>query len=187
MKNKSVAIILSFAFLLFAGILQAQTKPFVNDSVDFSSYKTYDFLGWQEHSDTVLSEVDKKRLHDAFKSEFDARNLSYVESGGDMSVSLFLFISEETDHHTYLVYNQSREYDSTLIGYGATTATTHTLEDDYRIGTLILDCYENREKKLIFQGIKEKTIEENPDKREKTIPKAVAKLMKKFPVKKVKK
>lgn len=64
-------------------------------------------------------------------------NLSYVESGGDMSVSLFLFISEETDIHNYLVYNQSRGYDSTMTGYGAYAATNHTLEDDYAVGILI--------------------------------------------------
>lgn len=186
MKKTVSGILLSFAILLFTANLQAQTKAISDESVDFSEYKTYSFLGWQEHSDTLFNDVDKKRLQSAFKSEFDARNLSYVESGGDMEVSLFLFISEETDIHTYLVYNQSREYDSTLIGYGAYTATNHTLEDDYEVGTLILDCLDGESKSLIFQGTKKKTIEEDPDKREKTIPKAVAKLMKKFPIKKVK-
>lgn len=186
MKKYSFIILLSCLFALIQINLQAQVNTFVADSVDFSSIKTYNFLGWQKHSDSLLSEVDKNRLHSAFKSEFDARNLTYVEKGGDMSVSLFLFITEEIDTYTYLVYNQSREYDSTMTGYGAYTATSHTLEDDYNKGTLILDCYENKENTLIFQSIMEKIIEENPDKREKTIPRSVGKIMKKFPLKKQK-
>ncbi len=162
MKKSITGMLLSLAILLFAGNLQAQTKAFSDESVDFSTYKTYSFLGWQEQSDTLFNDVDKKRLQAAFKSEFDARDLSYVESGGDMAVSLFLFISEETDKHTYLVYNQSRGYDSTLIGYGAYTATNHTLEDDYEVGTLILDCIDGESKSLIFQGTKKKTIRGRP-------------------------
>lgn len=187
MKKSITGMLLSLAILLFAGNLQAQTKAFSDESVDFSKYITYSFAGWQEHSDTLFNEVDKKRLQSAFKSEFDARNLSYVESGGDMSISLFLFISEETDIHTYLDHNSSRGYDSTLVGYGPYSASTYIIEDDYETGTLMLDCIDSDEKSLIFHGSKKKTIEEDPDKREKTIPKAVASLMKKFPVKKVKK
>ena len=187
MKNTISGVLLSIAILLFTGPIQAQDKTYIDESVDFSAYKTYSFLGWQEHSDSLLNEVDKKRLQDAFKSEFDARNLNYVQSGGDMSVSLFLFISEETDIHTYLAHNSSKGFDSTLVGYGAYTASTYVIEDEYEVGTLLLDCIDGEENTLIFQGAKTKTIEEDPAKREKTIPKAVAKLMKKYPIKKTKK
>lgn len=187
MKNILNALLFPIVVLLFTGNIQAQDKNYVNESVDFAAYKTYSFLGWQEHSDSLLSEVDKKRLQSAFKSEFDARDLKYVESGGDMSVSLFLFISEEMDIQSYKAFNSSKGFDSTLVGYGPYTASTYIIEDDYEVGTLLLDCLDGKENTLIFQGVKKKTIEEDLEKREKTIPKAVAKLMKKYPVKKTKK
>ncbi len=50
---------------------------------------------------------------------------------------------------------------------------------------MILDIYD-LEDKLIFQGISQNMIQEKPAKREKTIPKRVTKLMKSYPVDKVK-
>ena len=58
--------------------------------------------------------------------------------------------------------------------------------DDYEEGTLVLSCHDVSEGTLIFQGQKVKVIQENPSKREKTIPKAVSKLMRKFPIEKSK-
>lgn len=177
MKKNISGICLSIFLLLGAVNLQAQVTSYVDESVDFSTYKTYSFLGWQQDSDSLLPDIDKERLQKAFKSEFDARNLSYVQSGGDMSVSLYIFLDVKADSTTY---NQ-------FITRSSQTATTTTIhEDDYQVGTLIMDCYDAKESKLIFQVKKMKTIQENSAKREKTIPKAVAKLMKKFPVKEAK-
>lgn len=179
-------MLLSIAMLLFAGNLQAQVTADFDKSVDFSTYKTYSFLGWQKDCDTLLNDFDKKRLQDAFKAEFDARNLKVVESGGDMSVSLFLFVDEKTDLTAYTNYSGGMGYGRASWGYGGTSSTTNISENDYRVGTLIMDCYDAKESKLIFQGKNIKTIQEKPSKREKTIPKAVAKLMNKFPIEEVK-
>ena len=37
--------------------------------VDFSKYKTYSFLGWQDGSDKIINEFDKERLRKAFQAE----------------------------------------------------------------------------------------------------------------------
>lgn len=174
MKKIISGMLMSILMLVFAINLQAQVKSYIDESVDFSAYKTYSFLGWQQDSDSLLGDIDKERLQKAFKSEFDARNLSYVQSGGDMLVSLYIFLDVKADSTTY---NQFIVRSS----QAATTTTIH--EDDYEVGTLILDCYDAKESTLIFQCKKMKTIQEDQAKREKSIPKAVGKLMKKFPVK----
>lgn len=61
-------------------------------SVDFTKYKTYSFLGWQDGSDALLNEFDQKRIRDAFKAEFDARGLEYVEDGHHGNRDLWMLI-----------------------------------------------------------------------------------------------
>ena len=45
-----------------------------------------------------------------------------------------------------------------------------------------MDVYDANTKKLVWQGVSQKTINENASKRAKTIPKGVAKLMKNYPI-----
>ena len=170
-------MLLSVLVLLFAVQLQAQVTSFFDQSVDLSKYSTYSFLGWQQNSDSILTEIDKERLQKAFRSEFDARNLSYVQSGGDMMVSLYIFID---------VKSESIAYSDFVVNSGMTPLETSISGGDYEEGTLVLSCYDAKEETLFFQGVKVKTIQKNPSKREKTIPKAVAKLMREFPIEKSK-
>ena len=170
-------MILSILILLFAVNLQAQVTSYYDQSVDFSKYSTYSFLGWQQDSDSLLGDIDKERLQKAFKSEFDARNLSYKQSGGDMLVSLYISLDVESD---------SISYNAFIVMSGMDPGPTTIHLDDYEMGTVILSCYDAGLNTLIFQGEKVKVVQKNPDKREKTIPKAVGKLMKKFPIEKSK-
>jgi len=182
------AIALMVISMLFGMGMNAQVTADFDKSVDFSVYKTYSFLGWQKDSDSLLNDFDKKRLHDAFQSEFTARGLSYVENGGDMNVSLFIFTQAKSDVTAYTDYTGGMGYGRAGwgMGVGMGTSTTSFSENDYTQGTLVLDCYDAKDNKLIFQGVSQKTVQKKPSKREKTIPKAVAKLMYKFPVDKVK-
>lgn len=190
MKKITIATLLSIAMFLYAGTLQAQVTADFDKTADFSTYKTYSFLGWQKDSDNLLNDFDRKRLQDAFRSEFIARGLTYNENGGDMAVSLFIFVQAKSDVTAYTNYNGGLGYGASGwgVGYGRGyggmgSSTTTVSTNDYNVGTLVLDCYDVDGNKLIFQGVSQKTIQENPAKRDKTIPKSVSKLMKKFPIK----
>jgi hypothetical protein len=69
MKNSiySITILLS-AFLLGCSSIKVTTDS--EKTTDFSQYKSFSFLGWQNDSDKVLNDFDKKRMHDAFKAAF---------------------------------------------------------------------------------------------------------------------
>jgi hypothetical protein len=58
------------------------------DNTDFSKYETYSFLGWQNNSDEILEDTDRKSLRDAFTNEFERRGLKRVEYKGDIQISL---------------------------------------------------------------------------------------------------
>jgi len=162
-----------------------------DNSVDFSKYKTYSFLGWQKGSDSLINDIDKQRLMDALKSEMQKRDLNYVESNGDMMISLYLTINNEQNVTAYTDYTGGLGYGmgAGAWGYGAGmgmgSATTTYNTYDYQEGTLVMDSYDETSKKLVWQGIYKGAIQSKANKREKKIPKNIGKLMYGFPIKPV--
>jgi hypothetical protein len=197
--NKTFAmnkLIKSFSFLFVAVMctshLYAQVTSDYDNTVDFTQFKTIKFLGWQDNSDQLINDLDKQRILESFGKEFEMRNLTFVEQGGDLAVTLYLVIDQKTSTTAYTNYTGGMGYGGRWgygygMGYGAGmgmgSATTTYSENDYEVGTFVVSVYDGESKKLIWQGISTKTINENPKKRQKSIPKGVAKLMKKYPVK----
>jgi len=179
-----LTIIIAFSFIAVSA--QKITTDF-DETTDFSKYSSYEFLGWQNDSDKALSEFDKKRMRDAFHSELDARDLKKVDSDADMTISLYIVISQKTSTTAYTNYYGSSGYGYRRggRGWGNGYSTTVYSESDYLEGTLVMDVFDAENKELIWQGVATGTIKK-PEKREKSIPKAVGKLMKKFPIVKVK-
>jgi len=178
------SILLLVIVAAFASCSGVKVLTDVDKTVDFSQYSTYSFLGWQEDSDKILNDMDKKRIHDAFNKEFDARGMTYVKSGGDMEVSLFLVVDQKTSVSSYTNYygggyGAYRRYG---YGWGMGYANTTYTENDYLEGTLVMDAFDGESKNQIWQGVAKSTVTENPAKRETIIPKKVGLLMAKFPV-----
>jgi len=67
-------------------------------------------------------------------------------------------------------------------GWGMGHSTTTYSENDYLEGTMVVDVFDGKTKDQIWQAVGVGTVTENPEKREKTIPKTVKKMMKKFPI-----
>jgi hypothetical protein len=160
----------------------------MDKTVDFSQYKTYSFLGWEKNSDEILNEFDKKRIKDAFANEFNARGIKYVESGGDMDISLFIVVDQKTSTTAYTDYYTTgyRGYRRYRGGWGYGFAETTYSETDYLEGTLVMDVFDGKSKDQIWQGIAKSTVTENPQTRAKKHPSSIGALMNKFPIKKMK-
>ena len=63
-------------------------------------------------------------------------------------------------------------------GYYGGVSTSTTTVSTWQIGTLVIDAWDGESKDLIWRGTAEETISPNPQKMEKKINKAVAKLFK---------
>jgi hypothetical protein len=155
---------------------------------DFSLYKTFSFLGWQDNSDKIMNEFDMKRMRDAFNAEFAKRDLQMLSEGADMTISLYLVVSKETSTTAYTNYyggmggRYGRYGGGWGGGYGGGSASTTYTESDYLKGTLVMDVFDEKSGQQIWQGIATGTVNEKPEKREKSIPHAISALMKKFPI-----
>ena len=91
---------------------------------------------------------------------------------------------KETSTTAYTNFYGGTAYRYRRGGYGWANgyATTSYSENDYIKGTLVVDLHDNATQELVWQGVASGTVSENPEKREKKIPKTVNKLMKKYPV-----
>ncbi len=69
-------------------------------------------------------------------------------------------------------------------GFGAGGTGTGTItETKYTVGTLVVDIYEAAGKQLVFRGIASDELSKKPDKNQKKVEKATAKMFKNFPPK----
>lgn len=180
-----------FAAVLLAGGCGSGLKVTsdYDKTVDFSKYKTYEYYGWSDNSDEFLTEFDRERIESAFGREFQNRGWAYTESNGDAVVSLYIVVNKKTSYTSYTNHYNTGMYGGVYApryGYGYRTgfgaSTTTTTQNDYLVGTLIVDVFDAKTKNHIWQGIGKKTVNENPSKREERINKGVGEIMKDFPV-----
>lgn len=189
--------------LIFLGACSSITVTSDFDKeVDFTKYKTYEYFGWAEESDKILNRFQRERIEKAFGDEFDKRGLKYVKDGGDMVVSLYIVVDKKTSTTAYTNHNGMGGYGYGGMGWyggygggygmggmgmGMGSSTTTYSEKDYLAGTLVVDVFDKAEKKMIWQSVGQKTIEENPKKAERNTSKVAAAIMKPFPIKVIKK
>ncbi len=188
MKNHILAAIIS-GLLIMGACSSISVVSDYDKSVDFTKYKTYSYYGWADNSDKVLSPFDKERIEKAFADEFDKRNLTFVEKGGDLMVALFIQTEDrqQTTATTTGVGGYGYGYGGFYgygprWGWGPSMSTTTVNTYNYKVGTLVCDVFDTQEKKLIWEGIGSGEIDDNPNTREEGIPKAVAKIMQAYPL-----
>lgn len=182
---------MKIATLLFCAVFTTvafgQGKSNYDKDIDFSKYKTYAFAGWQKDSDQQLNDLDKNRVLEAFKSELDARDMTLVKSNPDATITLYIVLEDKTSVTAYAKYTGAFGYRGGygygVDGAGLSSSSSNYNVEDYTVGTLVIDMYDEEGKNLLWQGILNKTLKSNPKKREKSIPKNIGKLMKDYPVK----
>jgi hypothetical protein len=184
-----VILLITVSVFLFSACNTLKITTHKDEAVDFSKFKTISFYGWTERSGEVINELDKKNIEKAFAKEFRKRGLEFVKQGGDLTVSLYIHIEEGTNTVAYMnhynMYGYSYSYDP-MWTWGVGTLNPTTRDYDYYKGTLVVDVFDNTERKLIWQSVGSKKLKETGDAREKNTPKAIASMMKSFPKKSVK-
>lgn len=190
MKNILKSILLGIiSFLMVSGCSSIKVISDKDSTVDFSQFKTFEYFGWADESDKILNRFDKERIEKAFGIEFGKRGLTYVDSGGDVIVTLFIVAEQKTKTTAtttgmggmYGGYGGYRSY-GPGYGWGGGMTTTTYQDYDYVVGTLVVDMYDAKEKHLIWEASGSRTVKENTKDREERINNSVALIMKKYPV-----
>ena len=183
--NMTKLSLLSITFvLLIAGCAVAQDVRYNFDrDADFSKFKTYKWVSLKTtaQGDSLLSKQIKK----AVDIELTGKGLTKTEDdSADLYIGYQTAIGQET---AFTSYNSGWGYGpgwyrGGWYGYpggGMTTGQTSTIYT----GQLDLDMYDSAQHDLVWRGVASKTIDTNakPDKQQKNLIKAVAKLLKNYP------
>jgi hypothetical protein len=168
----AICALLSLALLGAAFAQHVQTD--FDHQANFSQYKTY---SWQEIK--PANSLWDARIKNAVDAQLAAKGWTQVESGGDVAVVAMKSSKTQRTLQTF--------YDGFGGGWGwrrfggGGFGDSTTTEQDYKVGTLVIDLYDAKTKQLIWRGSAQDTVSDKASKNEKNLDKGVAKMFKKFP------
>jgi hypothetical protein len=160
----SVAIGLVLVAVAFA----QEIRTDYDHHVDFSKYRTYSWAK-VETPDSIWDE----RVKEAVDKALAAKGWTQVPSGGDVSV-----VALGTTHEKPTLQTFYNGFDGWFWG-GFGDATTYV--EKYEVGTLIIDMFDTKTKKLIWRSSANDVLSSKPEKNIKKLDKAVQKMFEHFP------
>ena len=151
-------------------------------STDFSKFKTYKWVPLQGAQ--KLDDLIDKQIKAAIDAELAKKGLTTTDSDkADLYIGYQTATSQEQQ---FTSYNTGWGYGPGWGGgwYGGMGSTTTTGQTStIHIGQLALDMYDSANHDLVWRGVASKTLDPKakPEKREKNLQKAAAKLLKNYP------
>jgi hypothetical protein len=168
---KALRAVLTGSLLMLPAITAAQdVKIDFDKAFDFSTVKTYSIKigtpGGNNISERrVLAEIDEAIAGKGWKKVDE----------GQANILVILHGATQTKRSATTFYSGMGGY-----RYGA-MGTAQTVVDEYRVGTLVVDMFEPKARNLVFRGIAEDELSDNPEKNAKRLEKASTKMFKDFP------
>ena len=176
-------VTLALAMVLTPTLAMAQKVSYDYDKTASFTGKTYALkdgtkVGQQLIDDRIVAAID---------TELAAKGLTKTESNPDMFVVYHVAFDKQKDISTFSS-GYGGGYGPYGYGYGGGWGggTTTTQVRDILVGTLVIDIADAGHKQVVWRGMGTKEIDTQakPDKRDKSIKKAVDKIFKNYPPKK---
>ncbi len=182
--KKVTFLVLAALFLGVIGVRAQDVRYNFDKGADFSKYKTY---RWVEIKGADLpNQMVQKQITDALGAELAKKGLTKTTAeNADLYIAYQTAIGTEKQ---FTSYNTGWGYGPGWGGgwYGGmgTTMTTGSTSTIY-VGQLDVDMYDAAKKEMVWRGTASKTLDPKakPDKQQKNLEKAAAKLLKNYPPK----
>ena len=167
--SRIIPTLAAAASLALAAPLLAQDVSYDYDrTTDFSRLKTYAWVDGTKLND----ELNHKRIMDAIDIQLRAKGMKRVEASDnpDVLVAYHANFSKDLEVNGYGGYRG---------GPGLRSARVKQVT----VGTLVVELVEAKTKALVWRGVASKDLDPgaSPEKRDKNIDKAAAKLFKNYP------
>lgn len=184
MKNNRMALqIAVVGCLILFGCLTALAQDVrynFAQGTDFSKYKTYKWV--RVPGVTYPDDILDGQIRQAIDSQLSMKGLTKVtEDNADLYIAYQLSISEKTQWVAYGIEGGAvLDREGNLgPGMGTVPVTSMTI----KTGTLVLDMYDVAAKQQVWRGDATKALHpsKNPQKNQRNLEKAMAKLLKNYP------
>jgi len=153
---------------------------------DFSKYKTYKWVDLK--GSDQANELTAKQIKEAIDRELATKGLQKTDADtADLYIDTQTAVGTEKQFTSYNTgWGYGPGWGGGWYGGGMSSTTTSGSTSTIYVGQLGLDMYDSAKKELVWRGVASKTIDPKakPEKQEKNIDKAVAKLLKNYPPKK---
>lgn len=173
MRSQRRSLLVLLVPFLFTIGCDLKTTVRYDRNVDFTELRTY---AWEGRNHPEISALGQGRIVYAVDSELQAKGLRKVSTNPDMVVSYF---ADDDERIVIDTAQQGQGYGREWDGAGVAGPVSSS--ETYREGTVVVDIYRAEGKQLIWRGSVTGAVSANPEKIEKIVKKAVAKLFKKFP------
>jgi hypothetical protein len=182
---KRLTLLTVAMFLVSATPAAAQDVRYDFDKEkDFSKYKTYKWVPIKGAD--LPDELTQKALTSAIDTELAAKGLTKTDSdNADLYIGYQTAIAQEKE---FTSYNTGWGYGpgwggGWYGGGGMSSTTTYGSTSTVHVAQLDVSMYDPAAKQLVWRGTASKTLDPKakPEKKQKNITKAVAKLLKKYP------
>ena len=168
-------VVCTMFFLAMLGAAFAQhVQTDFDHQTNFSQYKTY---SWQDIK--PANSLWDARIKNVVDAQLAAKGWTQVDSGGNVAVVAVKTSKTQRTLQTF--------YDGLGGGWGwrrfggGGFGDATTTEQDYKVGTLVIDLYDAKTKQLIWRGSAQDTLSDKATQNEKNLNKGVAKMFKAFP------
>ena len=180
---KSLLALSTVLLLAGAGTAAAQDVRYNFDKqANFASYKTYKWVTIK--GATQLSDLADKQVKAAVDAELSKKGLTKSDSdSADLYIGYQAGVGTEKQYTSFDTgWGYGPGWGGGWYGGGGGGMSTGTTSTIY-IGQLALDMYASSPKNLVWRGNASKTIDPKakPEKQEKNLNKAVAKMLKNYP------
>jgi hypothetical protein len=184
MKKSSFLAAVALSVLALGSVWAQDVRYNFDKNTNFTNFKTYKWV--ELKNATKMNEIVDKNIKAAVDAQLITKGLSKVEDdSADLYIGYQAAIGQEKEFTSY----------DTGWGYGGgwgrggwygggmqssmSTGQTSTIY----IGQVAVDMYDSKNKDLVWRGVASKTLDTKakPDKQEKNLNKAMAKLMKNYP------
>jgi len=172
------------ALLLVPALALAQKVTYDFDkSEDFTGFKTYAMKDGTKVGQPLIDD----RIVAAIQSAMASKGFTKAESNPDVFVVYHVAFDKQQDISSFSSgYGGGYGPYGWGWGGGFNSTTTNTQVRDILIGTLVIDMADAKKSKVVWRGMGTKEIDTTakPEKRDKSITKAVDKIFKNYPPKK---
>ena len=166
MKN---GIIAAAAVVMMAAVVHAQKVTVDSDpAAPFATCKTYSWV----QGTPAPNPLNEDRLHASVDARLAGRGLALNTTAPDVFVT------------THITTKERKELVVSGFGYGPWWGGGYGTArvENYVDGTLVLDLYDAKTKKMVWRGVATATASSKPAKNTKKMNEALDKMFEKFPV-----
>ncbi|WP_143735910.1 DUF4136 domain-containing protein [Methyloprofundus sedimenti] len=191
------SILVFFCTFFMGGCSSLSLSTDYDNSIDFSTFKTYRWHTENEHNTASLKYLNNildQRIRSTIDQELQINHFIKKEDGAvDFWVNYSVVIEDKTDIRTYNNYNGLYPGYSYRAGYGyygrgigaAYGVGSETQITQYKQGTLIIDIISPKTDQLIWRGAADGRLPKNANREEsdKLVHQYVTKILSNFPPK----